>query len=82
MVRCDMPGAYYNSQVGVIIDRIQYLQETHFLEMPQPIDMSEEYSDYRESMEYSCCVRLLGSSETIMLRAKWLKIVSAVKTRG
>ena len=76
MVLFDSPLLPYDKKMGVVVDKIHYMQETHYLEMPAHGHLSEELL---HSQEYSCCVLLLGTSEKIMVRSKWIKLVSPIK---
>ena len=76
LVRFDSPMLPHNESTGIVVDKIHYIQETHYLEMPAHGHLSE---DMLHNEEYSCCVLLLGTSEQVMARSKWLKLVSPVK---
>ena len=71
-------GPELEGRQALVLDRIHYLDEYYDV----PLMMIPEESDRRipHRDEYSCKIQVLGEyPQVVMMRAKWLKLVSKVK---
>lgn len=75
LVEVGMIGSLYYKKIGIVVDKIHYTtmhrRSMSGVTSPVPLD------------EYSCKIKLLNpeedSGECIMVRAKWLKVISKAK---